>query len=73
MEVPVPLAVELHNLLFSGYRVFNRILISAPNKLCARIKSLMCPLDTRTNGLRRCRCSYEPKISASTINVNSSR
>jgi len=71
MEVRVPFAVQMHSLLFSGYRVFKRILISAPNMLCARIKSPTCPLDTRTNGLRRCRCSYEPKISASTVNLNS--
>jgi hypothetical protein len=41
--------------------------------LCARIKSPTCPLDTRTNGLRRCRCSYETKLSASTVNLNSRR
>lgn len=69
MEVRVPFAVEMHSLLFSVYRVFKRILISAPNTLCARIKSPTCPLDTRTNWLRRCRCSYEPKISASTVNL----
>jgi len=73
MEVRVLFAVDMHNLLFSGYRVFKRILISAPNMLYFRIKSPLCPLDTRTNGLQRCRCSYEPKISAYSVNLNSRR
>lgn len=38
MEVRVPFAVETHSLLFGGYRVFKRILISALNILCARIE-----------------------------------